>query len=160
MPDDREVGISGMELRDVDDVTRIDPPFALDFAPACSLVESHLGLAGEPLELASLFLQEVRWHHLDITRRPGPPHGVESREMGVMSSREGGCHIDPRAARGVIVHVHQQILESHRYLPSIAPEDPRFDRLAGATVRTEHGAVWITWCATEPSIQRTRPDQP
>ena len=30
----------------------------------------------------------------------------------------------------------------------------------GATVSTGQGAVWITYCATEPSIQRTMPDQP
>jgi hypothetical protein len=41
-----------------------------------------------------------------------------------------------------------------------APGRACSDRLAGVIVSTGQGAVWITYCATEPSIQRTMPDQP
>ena len=96
LPDDREVGVSGVKLRRPDDRTRIDPPFAANPAPSCSLVEQLLGPARELLELATLFVQEVRRQlGLDVARQPGPSHRVESREVRFVCCRQRDCHVHP-----------------------------------------------------------------
>ena len=98
LPDDREVGVSGMELRRPDDVAGADSPLAADPAPPCSIVEPLLCLAGELLEMLSLLLPEARRQlGLEIARQPRPSDRMEAREMGPVLRGEGDRDVHPRA---------------------------------------------------------------
>jgi hypothetical protein len=106
-------------------VSLVDAPLGVDPAPAGPFVEALLGLAGALVEEAALLVQEVRRQHLHVAREGGQSDRVEAREMSLVLHRERGGDVHSRIARGVVVDVHKQILESHASPPTGASSGPR-----------------------------------